>query len=529
MYCYSISELTKEIVEKVIPNSSIGVYDYFDIKGIFYPIELYDNEIGAFEVATFFGNISNNFPWSNFLKECTNSKSTLILAIPSIMKDSNGEEFFLGEFLEEELNDREHDINSTNAIDIPINHFFKDKKEIPVEFVLGFCSYSDENGFEFVTNKNYIGFKSQKEQAEFFDSIKDSCIGLKPLNEKTKLDLDYEDYFSSVAPSFNLYKEQLKRKLKDQPIESYKSQKVQKELTLIMQKAEDKLVNNPAFLTHFEYACRQISKSIGIENFKVEMHDNGKKVCVYALSEETDSIKSRCFDSFVFSLEGDSLVVDRATSMAYDTASKEFRETEIYDSKDTKTVLDVNYSQVIYDSNGIELSHSNISNVEFIKSHIPYDELDLVSLTLSKKYKSDMIIDSLPGIPEGLEENYEIENAYRTYDNLGIAYCQTAFQSKGISKNSNEVFVLNSDYPERLIVKFNGPIAIWNDELEDYEVSDYKSFGHLSFDELYEIYKEYFIDSLEESKTKLENSNMYNTILSVTNNTNQKRKKKVEK
>lgn len=518
MYCYGISELTKEIMEKIVPNSSVGIYNGLTEFNDDYPLKLSYN--GIIDVVTFLGNISDEFHWSNLLNECTKAGKSIIIAVPSTAKDKEGNEYFLGEFLAK----KEYEAICYNNADIPVNHFCKQNQEIPTEFILGYCTYTDEKGFELVLNKKYIGFKSKEEQADFFESIKDKCKGIIRLDSKTKLDLELEDVFTKVVPYTTLYKEQLKRKLKG--IDSYKSDKVQKELEYVNKHANSSLVNNPAFNLNFKNACRCLSKNTGNEDFKVEILDDGKTIFVYTLSLEQTNIPNQHFDCFTFTLEGDNLAVDRVEGKAYDATSEDFKENNLRNSC-AKTAVELNYSKSIYDEFGIELSKSSLSTVDFIMLDTPYDELDISTLALSNEFRPEFSFDSLPKVGENLIENYDGELVYRTYDNLSLAYCKTSFRNKNISDDNDVVQEVDTNHPERLIIKFGGIVGIWNIELNDYEVSKPTSYGLLSFNELYDIYKESFQDALDESKTKEENKTMYESLLNVSSKTKAPSKRRI--
>lgn len=521
MYCYSISELSKEIIKKVLPNSSVGIYNFLIEPDNSLQIKLLNND--PIDVITFFGNISNEFRWSDFFNQCTKAEKSVIIAVPSVLEDLTGNKYFLGEL----PYSKDSNISFGTSANIPINNFLIKKQEIPEEFILGYCTYTEENGFGFELNKEYIIFKSKEEQAKILEDIKSECKMIKPLDEKTKLDFELEEKFAEVVPYTTQYHEQLKRKLKEKGISVYRSEKVKKELEYVANNASDKLISNKVFNLNFEYACRCLSKNTGIEDFKVEILDDGKTIYIYTLSEEQSNMHNRYFDCFMFSLEGDALAVDRVVGKAYDATSNEFKENNLGNFITATTAVELNYYKTIYDQNGIELSRSSLSSVEFIPLETPYDELDLSTLVLSSKYRPEMTFDSLPNVKEALKDNYEGEVVYRNYDNLALAYCKTAFNNKDVSDYSNIVLEVDTNHPEKLTIKFGGKVGTWSTELEDYEVANTTLYGQLSFDELYDIYKEGFEDALEESKTKEDSPSVYEVLLNANKQAKGQRKRKV--
>lgn len=118
----------------------------------------------------------------------------IVLAIPSIMTDSEDNDYVVGSF------DKETDKYDEDASMLPINRYIMNLGYVPPEFIVGYITghiveseeFCDD---EFILNPNYIGDKDFSDRAVFFDNIKDELIlygaerlslkSLKKFNKKT--------------------------------------------------------------------------------------------------------------------------------------------------------------------------------------------------------------------------------------------------------------------------------------------------------------------------------------------------------
>lgn len=114
--------------------------------------------------------------YSNIAISDDDKYTTVVVAIPNVLVDSNGREFFLGNFPKKlEKEDQRY-------AEFPINRFFMDKKSIPKEFIVGYISGNvfvekeEDSEYSFVPNSDYIGLKSPNEQALYVDSIKQELL-----------------------------------------------------------------------------------------------------------------------------------------------------------------------------------------------------------------------------------------------------------------------------------------------------------------------------------------------------------------
>lgn len=105
-----------------------------------------------------------------------NKYTTVVVAIPRTLVDSNGNEYFLGNFPENlEKDDYRYS-------DFPINQYFMDKRSIPKEFIVGYISGNvgvereEDLEYSFVPNQSYIGLMTPEEEVEFVDSIKPELV-----------------------------------------------------------------------------------------------------------------------------------------------------------------------------------------------------------------------------------------------------------------------------------------------------------------------------------------------------------------
>lgn len=93
-------------------------------------------------------------------RRCTEATSDLIIAIPEVLVDSNGHEYFIG-------NVSKNNFDAT----YPFNVFLSNTETFPQEFIAGFLDKFPDGTINFRPNNNYITKKSADEQALFVDSI----------------------------------------------------------------------------------------------------------------------------------------------------------------------------------------------------------------------------------------------------------------------------------------------------------------------------------------------------------------------
>lgn len=127
-------------------------------------------------------NIADIVP-NIYARDANGNKIVVVVSIPEVLKDKNNEEWYMGVY---PTKCRKYD---ERVDSLPINKMIESEKLVPREFIAGLYIYNDGTTTElngtnlitghvekFVPNSNFIGVMTEKEQKDYFESIKDKLI-----------------------------------------------------------------------------------------------------------------------------------------------------------------------------------------------------------------------------------------------------------------------------------------------------------------------------------------------------------------
>lgn len=98
-----------------------------------------------------------------------NTCVNMIVAVPSVMYDSDKNEYFLGHY---NYSDMHQKGDGASGAFLPMTMFTEDIGYLPEQFIVGYQSFnSDSESSNFIPNLDFIGFKTEEEQAQFFDQL----------------------------------------------------------------------------------------------------------------------------------------------------------------------------------------------------------------------------------------------------------------------------------------------------------------------------------------------------------------------
>lgn len=147
-----------------------------------------------------------------------NKYTTIVVAIPNVMVDVEGKEYFLGNFPKGMEKDNE------KFASFPINRYIMEKGAIPREFIVGYISGKvninpGEEGYSFRHNPHYIGLRSDEENKDFFESIKPSLLehGVKEITPEILNEVDP----SELLPQFHFAKDEYLQQAKEYASKKY--------------------------------------------------------------------------------------------------------------------------------------------------------------------------------------------------------------------------------------------------------------------------------------------------------------------
>lgn len=149
-----------------------------------------------------------------YASDANNNKIVVVVSIPEVMKDANGDEWYMGIY---PTRCKKYD---KDADTLPINQFIENERRVPREFIAGLLILNEGRTTElngtklvlgqvekFVPNSKFIGVLPPEEQVSFFETIKDSLVerGLKKVSEGSST----YSLLDSLLGGSTYYKEQL--------------------------------------------------------------------------------------------------------------------------------------------------------------------------------------------------------------------------------------------------------------------------------------------------------------------------------
>lgn len=118
-----------------------------------------------------------------YAHDSNNNKVVVVVSIPEVMKDANGEEWYMGIY---PTHCQKYD---EQANTLPINKMIESEKLIPREFIAGLYIFNEGTSTDFnktkyisghvekfVPNSKFIGVLSGEEKAAYFETIKDKLV-----------------------------------------------------------------------------------------------------------------------------------------------------------------------------------------------------------------------------------------------------------------------------------------------------------------------------------------------------------------
>lgn len=206
--------------EKLIPNSTIAAHSVSGNDAVNDSVSIFWNGLGLkLGEGPLFNcviekSVDEVDPNIYSLHDENGNKVTLVIAIPEVMKDANGQEWFMGKF---PVGAHKYD---DRADSLPINRYLARRGVIPPEFIVGALISNDgketslgnstvvvgHQAEKFSFNSRYIGNKSEEERAQFFESMKEELVesGLKRVNDRA------EDPVSVLLGENQYYNDSLK-------------------------------------------------------------------------------------------------------------------------------------------------------------------------------------------------------------------------------------------------------------------------------------------------------------------------------
>ena len=173
------NELFDNLFKNGIKNNSWGgVLSNFEMKGTYEEMDDYDWQ----KVWQYCYHVDNN-----------GNTATVIAGIPSFLKDSEGNKYFIGKFPKNNTNFYAKGKEELGA-SLPINQYVDLTRLFPSEFIVGIL-FTDTNKNEnyFFVNKNYIGYKGLNERNKFFEQIKEKLLNCGAIDVKN-IDKYIEQY-----------------------------------------------------------------------------------------------------------------------------------------------------------------------------------------------------------------------------------------------------------------------------------------------------------------------------------------------
>lgn len=144
--------------------------------------------------------------------------TSIVIAIPNVMVDAEGKEYFLGNF--PKGLEKDNQVFAT----FPINRYILDKGFIPREFIVGYI-YGNvninpgEEEYSFKSNPHYIGLRSDEEKIAFFENIKSSLLkyGVREITPEILNEADFSELFQRL----NLPKDEYLKQAKEYASKKY--------------------------------------------------------------------------------------------------------------------------------------------------------------------------------------------------------------------------------------------------------------------------------------------------------------------
>ena len=292
------------------------------------------------------------------------------------------------------------------------------------------------------------------------------------------------------------------------------AKEIEQEFEKIKSKVDPKLLYNPKFISLFEIACSYVNQFTMRDrlNHSISVSEDGKNIII------TDEGKNKTYGqdkdtvmSTTISLDGENITEEYSLGILYKNPNPENRDLDLN--------LVTAYENKVYDENGIQITYGSFSD-EFPFSSRTFSG-NLKGQVLTNLHKPTFGIGMMgPQLPR-FYENAEAKFAYRYPQNLGVAYLVEREEKQNKhGKIKSTACAVHTEYPEELQILSSKPIAVF--ENGKYEPTG--KYAGMSFDAVAEIYKKFFVDGIERSKTKENDPEMYDRIINVVNQSNHKSK-----
>jgi len=132
----------------------------------------------------------------SYFKDRNGISANIIIAIPKIISDYEGKEYYIGPFEDLYVGG---DVNRIKRVcSHPFNAFINKNKHLMSEFILGaYVKDNSGNYLDFIINNNYIGLKTSEDKIRFYTSLKKE-IFLKCLSDSiSSISYDASYYYQN--------------------------------------------------------------------------------------------------------------------------------------------------------------------------------------------------------------------------------------------------------------------------------------------------------------------------------------------
>lgn len=199
--------IKSQINDVIIPESFICVHGISKSENVMGRIKsIFDNGLymkydgGINSNCIAFGEY-NHFDFEKILdyyyfKDKNGVSANIIIAIPKIISDYEGKEYYIGPFEDIYVGS---DTNRIKRVcSHPFNAFVNKNKRLMSEFILGvYIKDNDGDCLDFIINNNYIGLKTYEQRIQFYTSLKKE-IFLKCLSDSiSSISYDTSYYYQN--------------------------------------------------------------------------------------------------------------------------------------------------------------------------------------------------------------------------------------------------------------------------------------------------------------------------------------------
>lgn len=281
----------------------------------------------------------------------------------------------------------------------------------------------------------------------------------------------------------------------------------------IQYSVDKKMTSNPKFKELFLKEVNYIYYRTGNKNIHVEVKEDISLVSIKSYNKAIDCRrelvdKNESFIETVFYLFNDDLVVEYSSGMIFDRKDLEglgLRTRIHYETK-----LETDYSQRIFNKEGIEFSNSSYNDSYPLNRD--FDDINLEDLVTSNFYSPTFNTYHLPEAP--IHVGYaSIRNTYRNMEELHLIHSNIGELTKEGYRNVTAMLATTHiNYPEHMradliFARVNG------NKNEDFrfKVID-KTLGD-TIVEINEKAKKEFKDNIDSSLTKKTNPELFKSIL----------------